>query len=128
MILCSLSLWTKEGLEAFWKVLVRCGVPTRMLGIIKSFHEGMKAKIRAGGLLSDSIEVMNSLRQGYTLGPTSRSTLESVVQKQKFVTGGSEWGVTGSTGKTKGKAMVERLSDTDIAPIKVAGGEIEMVG
>ena len=35
----------------------RCGVPPRMLKIVKSFHVGMEAEVRVGALLSDSFEV-----------------------------------------------------------------------
>ncbi len=56
---------------------------------------------------------------------TSRGDLESIAQK--FVTGASEWGVTVSIEKTKGMAMGKNLNDEDVAPVKVEGGEIEMV-
>ena len=32
--------------EALWMVLDRCGVHPRMLAIVKSFHNGMKADVR----------------------------------------------------------------------------------
>ena len=51
-------------------VLVRCGVSPRMLGIVKSFHDGMKAEVRIGDSLSDNFEVKNGLRQGCALAPT----------------------------------------------------------
>ena len=41
-----------------------------MLGIIKSFHDGMLAKVRAGDLNTDSIEVRNCLPQGCVLAPS----------------------------------------------------------
>lgn len=41
-----------------------------MLKIVKSFHVGMEAEVRVGVLLSDSFEVKNGLRQGFTLAPT----------------------------------------------------------
>ena len=56
--------------EALWKVLERCGVPPRMLCVVKSLHVGMKAEVSVGGSLSDSFEVRNGLRQGCTLAPT----------------------------------------------------------
>ena len=42
-------------------VLERCGVPPRMLVIVKSFHTGMKAEVRVGDSLSDNFEVKNGL-------------------------------------------------------------------
>ena len=55
---------------ALWCVLEKCGIPPIMLGIIKSFHDGMLAKVRAGDLNTDSIEVRNGLRQGCVLAPS----------------------------------------------------------
>lgn len=48
--------------EALWRVLERCGVPPRMLRIVKSFHEGMEAEVRVGATLSEGFEVRNGLR------------------------------------------------------------------
>ena len=31
--------------QALWRVLERCGVPPKMLSIVKSFHEGMQAEV-----------------------------------------------------------------------------------
>ena len=38
-----------------------------------------------------------------------------------------EWGLTVNIKKTKGMAMGETLGDEDVAPVKVEGGELEMV-
>lgn len=56
--------------EALWQVLERCGVPPRMLSVVKSLHQGMQAEVRVGSSLSESFEVRNGLRQGCTLAPT----------------------------------------------------------
>ena len=32
--------------EALWQVLDKCGVPPRMLNIVKSLHEGMQVEVR----------------------------------------------------------------------------------
>jgi len=56
--------------DALWTILEKCGVPTRMLGIIRSFHEGMYAGVRVGSTVSDRFEVRNGLRQGCTMAPT----------------------------------------------------------
>ena len=55
---------------ALWTVLDRLGVPPRLLLVVKSLHEGMIARIRVSGTLTDSISVSNGLRQGCTLAPT----------------------------------------------------------
>jgi len=51
--------------DALWMILEKCGVPTRILGIIRSFH-GMYAGVRVGSTVSDRFEVRNGLRQGCT--------------------------------------------------------------
>ena len=56
--------------QALWQVLERLGVPPRMMRIVRSFHEGMKAEVRVGTSHSSSFEVKNGLRQGCTLAPT----------------------------------------------------------
>ena len=56
--------------ETRWLVLEKCGVPPRLLTIVKSFHEGMQAEVSVGGSLSDTFEVRNGLQQGCTLAPT----------------------------------------------------------
>ena len=49
--------------EQLWQVLEQCGLPPRMLRIVKSFHEGMEAEVRVGTTLSDSFEERIGLRQ-----------------------------------------------------------------
>ena len=41
-----------------------------LLNVVKSFHEGMHAKVRVDLTVTDRFEVQNGLRQGYTLAPT----------------------------------------------------------
>ena len=54
---------------ALWHALHKLGVPTLVIDIIRSFHEGMKAKVRVNGKLTEAISVENGLRQGCTLAP-----------------------------------------------------------
>ena len=56
---------------------------------------------------------------------TSRDTIEQTAVK--FVREADEWGLTVSTEKTKGMAVGNSLTEEDVAPVKVEGGEIEMV-
>ena len=56
--------------QALWCVLEKCGVPPKMLGIIRSFHEGMHAEVKLGPTCTESFEVRNGLRQGCTMAPT----------------------------------------------------------
>ena len=51
-------------------VLTRFGVPTKMLRIIRSFHDGMRARVRTDdGEHSELFDVTQGLRQGCVLSP-----------------------------------------------------------
>lgn len=52
--------------QSLWKVLEKCGVPPRMLAVVKSFHEGMHSEVRIGFDTTEKFEVRNRLRQGCT--------------------------------------------------------------
>ena len=56
--------------QALSKIMEKCGIPPRMLKIVKSFHEGMHAEVRVGSQITENFEVRNGLRQGCTLAPT----------------------------------------------------------
>ena len=56
--------------QALWKVLEKCGVPPKLLSLVKSCHEGMRAEVRVGFTTTEEFEVRNGLRQGFTLAPT----------------------------------------------------------
>ena len=56
--------------QALWKVLEKCGVPPKLLSLVKSCHEGMRAEVRVGFRTTEEFEVRNGLRQGFTLAPT----------------------------------------------------------
>ena len=49
---------------ALWCALRMLGVPDRVVDIIRSFHEDMKASVRIKGELLEEIDVGNGLRQG----------------------------------------------------------------
>ena len=51
------------------QLLEKCGVPPRMLAVVKSFHEGMHAEARIGSDTTEKFEVRNGLRQGCTIAP-----------------------------------------------------------
>lgn len=69
------SLWTSREpttlvlRQALWKVLEKCGVPPKMLNVVKSFHHGMQAEVQVGSTTTESFEVKNG-RQGCTLAPS----------------------------------------------------------
>ena len=55
--------------KAMWCALEKLGVPDCVISIIRSFHEGMCAKVRIGGESLEEIPVKNGLRQGCTMAP-----------------------------------------------------------
>ena len=56
---------------------------------------------------------------------TSRGSFESVATE--FVKVASEWGLTVSTEKTKGMVGGEGLNESDIRPVQVEGGSVDLV-
>ena len=47
----------------------KCGVPPKLLSIVKSFHEEMQAKVGVEEVAAEHFEFQNGLRQGCTLSP-----------------------------------------------------------
>ena len=51
-----------------WQVLTRIGLPPQMVGVIRQFHDAMKARVQPGNdVCSDWFEVDQGLRQGCVL-------------------------------------------------------------
>ena len=68
---------------ALWRVLQKLGVPDDVIELIRSFHEGMKARVCIDGEpLEEEISVDNGLRQGCTLAPTLFNLYACVVVEQ----------------------------------------------
>ena len=55
---------------ALWAALGKLGVPGHTITLIKSFHQGMTARIQLNGDLLDPFTVANGLRQGCCIAPT----------------------------------------------------------
>ena len=56
--------------EALWLALAKLGVPDSLIGLIRSFHQDMKARIRLEDENLEEIEVNNGLRQGCCMAPS----------------------------------------------------------
>ena len=54
--------------EDLWLAFKKLGIPTLLVELIKSFHEGMKAQVLE--VPEEQITVVNGLRQGCTMAPT----------------------------------------------------------
>ena len=78
--------------EALWMILQKFGVPGSIISLVHSFHQGMSAKIRIEGSLTEQIIVNNGMRQGCCLSPVlfnlfSCAVLERWKQKLNGVDG-----------------------------------------
>ena len=70
---------------ALWRALEKLGVPDLVIVIIRSFHQGMKAKVCISGeLLAEEIDVENGLRQGCTMAPVLFNLYACLVVEQWF--------------------------------------------
>lgn len=58
------------------------GLPEELIGIVKSFHNNMKARIRVNGELLEEIEVENGLHQGCTMAPSLFNLYACVVAER----------------------------------------------
>ena len=47
-----------------WKIMAKCGIPETFIAIVKSFHEGMLARVVDEEESSETIQVRNGVKQG----------------------------------------------------------------
>ena len=65
--------------EGLWSILLKAGCPRHFVGIIRSFHDGMKVKVREGSVESPSFEVTSGTKQGCVIAPTLFSIFFSMM-------------------------------------------------
>lgn len=70
--------------ELLWKLLAKYGVPDRLIQIVRSMHDGMKAKLNLEVGVSDDIEVNNGLKQGCVMAPTLFNLFFAAVMFEAF--------------------------------------------
>ena len=68
--------------DALWKAMRKLAVPEVLVEIVKSFHEGMEARVTVRDKLLDEIAVRNELRQGCTMAPTLFNLYACVVAER----------------------------------------------
>ena len=56
--------------KILWQILAKLGCPPRFIHLLRSLHDGMKARVNFGGELSDPIPVENGVKQGSIAAPT----------------------------------------------------------
>ena len=66
-----------------WNILPRLGIPPKMVKIIQSFHDGMKARL-VNGDESNEFPVTNGVKQGCVLAPTLFSFIFSMMLLSAF--------------------------------------------
>lgn len=55
--------------ELLWRILRRFGCPDKIVTLIQSFHDGMKVRVSASGVLSEEFEVTTGVKQGCVMAP-----------------------------------------------------------
>ena len=50
--------------STLWKILLKLGCPERFVGLIRSLHNGMKARVSFNSTLSEEISINNGVKQG----------------------------------------------------------------
>ena len=70
--------------DEFWKITAKCGISEKVIAIVKSFHEGMLARVIDERESSETIQVTNGIRQGCVLAPTFFSVDFSAMLKTAF--------------------------------------------
>jgi hypothetical protein len=69
---------------ALWCILRKLGCPEKFVNIIRSFHDGMSARVLDQGSFSEPFTVTNGVRQGCVLAPTLFSLLLAVMLQDAF--------------------------------------------
>ena len=55
--------------RGLWTTLEHQGVPPKLLAVLRALHDGMSARVRVGGALSDPFPVREGVRQGCLVAP-----------------------------------------------------------
>ena len=61
--------------RGLWQILSKLGCPPKLISIVRSFHEGMMARVIENDCVSDPFPVTNGVKQGCVLAPTLFSLL-----------------------------------------------------
>ena len=67
-----------------WMLLHRVGFPEKVINIIRSFHDGMQARVVDGGLESAPFDVDNGVKQGCVFAPLLFSIVMAAVIYDAF--------------------------------------------
>ena len=70
--------------EALWCILRKLVCPEKFFNVIRSFHDGMVARVMDQGAYSEPFTVSNGVRQGCALAPTLFSLMFAVMLEDAF--------------------------------------------
>ena len=70
--------------DGLWQILRTIGCPDLFVDIIRSFHEGMVARIHDQGQTSDPLSVTNDTKQGCVMAPLSFTLVFSAMLNDAF--------------------------------------------
>ena len=70
--------------DGLWKIMQKFGCPTRFIGIVRQFHDGMMARVLDDGECSEAFPVTNGVKQGCVLAPTLFSMMFSAMLMDAF--------------------------------------------
>eukprot|EP00660_Eupelagonema_oceanica_P008660 gene8660-6848_t len=107
--------------QGLWITLQRLGVPPRLLRVVRALHDGMEARVRVDGSLSDAFPVRTGVRQGCLVAPTLLNLFYAAVLdawrvgvphdiEPRFSVGARLRGVT----ETHGRESKYRATDTSL--------------
>ena len=75
------DLVSRDGL---FKLLPKIGCPTRLLSMIRSFHEGMQGIVQYDGSYSESFDILSGVKQGCVMAPTLFGIFFALMLKNAF--------------------------------------------
>ena len=73
--------------EGLWKIMAKFSCPTKVIAMVRQFHDGMLAWVQNDGEFSDSFPMTNGLKQGCVLAPTLFSMMFSTMLTDAFQDG-----------------------------------------
>ena len=56
--------------EGLWKIMAKFGCPTKVIAMVRQFHDGMLARVQNDSEFSNPFPVTNGVKQGCVLAPT----------------------------------------------------------
>ena len=70
--------------EGLWKIMKKFGCPSKLIAIVRQFHDGMTARVLEDGDPSEAFQVTNGVKQGCVLAPTLFSIMFSAMLSDAF--------------------------------------------